>query len=356
MPVIVIEDASNLRLLQVTLDPETQAERQAAIADYYCADGTDFNAWLIAQRARLPQLFPATVRPVRTQGQLRAALRDAEAVVLQDLKFGSVELNAGARLALVQKFGTLTREIDRAACDARGVRVATQRRRVNVACAEHAFAFMLALAKQICGLNGRMSFAALREGGYSPRMFDTRHVARANWGRIGGLRTLAGRTLGIIGMSDIGQELAARAAAFGMRIVYYQRSRSPEADALFEARYAPLDDLLASSDYVSVHLPLTSATRGIIGAAELASMKRDSFLINVSRAELVERSALMHALRNGPIAGAALDMLYEEPADPRDELLQFPNLLCTPHTAVAGRENGLADMADVLDNIDRALA
>ena len=353
--VIVIEDDTVLRLLQVTLDPQTAPERQAALADYYSADGTDFNAWLVEQRARLRQLYPSEVRLVQTPEQLRAALRDADALVVQDLEVGEAELQAAPQLAIVHKFGTMTRQIDVAASEQRSVKVATHRRRVNVACAEHAFAFMLALGKRICGLNGRMSLPALRDAGYAPRMFDTRHAAKSNWGRVGGLRTLSGRTLGIVGMGEIGQELARRAIAFDMRIVYHQRSRSPEADRDFDARYAPLDDLLASSDYVSVHLPLTSATRGLIGAEQLAGMKRGSFLINVSRAELVDRAALMNALRKGPIAGAALDMLYEEPADPRDELLQLPNLLCTPHTAVAGRENGLADMADVLGNIAAAL-
>jgi phosphoglycerate dehydrogenase-like enzyme len=353
--VIVIEDDTVLRLLQVTLDPDTAPERRAAFADYYSADGTDFDAWLVEQRARLRQLYPSIVRPVQTQGQLRAALRDADAVVVQDLEVGETELKAAPQLAIVQKFGTMTRSIDRSACEKHGVKVTTQRRRVNVACAEHAFAFMLALAKRLCGLNGRMSLPALREAGYAPRMFDNRHAAKSNWGRVGGLRTLAAKTLGIVGMGEIGQELARRAIAFDMKIVYHQRSRAPEADAAFDARYAPLDDLLASSDYVSLHLPLTAGTRGLIGAEEFAAMKRGSFLINVSRAELVDRAALMRALRNGPIAGAALDMLYEEPADPHDELLQFPNLLCTPHTAVAARENGLADMADVLSNLAAAL-
>jgi phosphoglycerate dehydrogenase-like enzyme len=106
---------------------------------------------------------------------------------------------------------------------------------------------------------------------------------------------------------------------------------------------------------VSLHLPLNASTRAFIGARELRLMRRGAYLINVSPAELVSRDALLEALRNGPIAGAALDMLYDEPALPADELLQQKNLVCTPHTAVAGRDNGLADMADVLDNIARAL-
>jgi phosphoglycerate dehydrogenase-like enzyme len=84
-------------------------------------------------------------------------------------------------------------------------------------------------------------------------------------------------------------------------------------------------------------------------------MKPHAFLVNISRAELVERGALHAALTKGALAGAGLDMLYDEPADPSDELLALPNLICTPHIAVAGRENGLADMADVLERIARAL-
>jgi phosphoglycerate dehydrogenase-like enzyme len=138
--------------------------------------------------------------------------------------------------------------------------------------------------------------------------------------------------------------------------VYHQRRRAPpEVESALRARYLELDDLLARSQWVSLHLPLNENTRGFLGRRELQLMKRGAYLINVSRAELVEREALLHALRNGPLGGAAFDMLYDEPADPRDELLRMRNLVCTPHIAVGGRENGLADMADVLDNIARAL-
>jgi len=256
----------------------------------------------------------------------------------------------------VQKFGTMTPHIDHAACAASGVAVRTQFRRVNAACAEHAFALMLALAKRISVLDHRMSIESLREAGFAPHMFDTRHAAKSNWGRVGGLRTLAGTTLGIIGLGEIGRELARRAAAFDMRVVYYQRNRVPaETEAALGVQHVELDMLLGIASFVSLHLPLNESTRSIIGARELALMKRGSHLINISRAELVDRAALLNALEDGPIAGAGLDMLYDEPAQPGDELLRRRNLVCTPHTAVAGRENGLADMADVLDSIARSL-
>jgi phosphoglycerate dehydrogenase-like enzyme len=173
---------------------------------------------------------------------------------------------------------------------------------------------------------------------------------------VGGLRTLSGATLGIVGLGEIGRELAKRAAAFEMNIVYHQRRRAPpDVERGLGARYLELDDLLGRSSWVSLHLPLNDSTRGFLGERELQLMKRGAFLVNVSRAELVQREALMRALADGPIAGAGLDMLYSEPADADDVLLRARNLVCTPHIAVAGRENGLADMADVLDNIARAV-
>lgn len=353
---IVIEDDPILRLLQVILDPDTPPARQAALADYYSADGTDFPGWLALQRERLPQLHPSRVIPVATRDELAAMLPQAQVLVVQDLPVGAAELERGPGLRLVQKFGTLAPNIDRVECEARGVRVALQRRRVNIACAEHAFALLLSLAKKIPMLNRRMSVESLREAGYAPRMFDTRHAAKSNWGRVGGLRTLCGSTLGIVGLGEIGRELAKRASAFDMRIVYHQRTRAPaEVEAVLGAQYVGLDELLARSACVSLHLPLNAGTRGLIGARELKLVKRGAYLVNISRAELVDRAALLDALRNGPLAGAGFDMLYEEPAAPGDPLLQQPNLVCTPHTAVAGRENGLSDMSDVLDNIARAL-
>jgi phosphoglycerate dehydrogenase-like enzyme len=221
---IVIEDDSILRLLQVTLDPDTPPERQAAIADYYSADGTQFEAWLALQRERLPELYPSRVIAVRTPDELRAMLPGACAVVVQDLGVSHEELAAANTLKLVQKFGTMTPNINAQACEARGIKVAMQRRRVNVACAEHAFALLMMLAKKTHVLNRRMTVQGLREAGFEPAMFDTRHAARSNWGRVSGLRTLAGSTLGIIGFGEIGRELAKRAAAFEMRVVYHQRT------------------------------------------------------------------------------------------------------------------------------------
>lgn len=355
-PVVVIEDDAITRLAQVTLDPDTEPARIRGIEAYYSADGTDFTGWLAATRRAIAGLYPAQVKLATDPQSLRRQLREADAVIVQDLAVGAEELDAAPRLRIVHKFGAILRHIDEAACSVRRIIVKAQPRRVNIACAEHVMMLMLALAKRITELNGRMTVPRLEAAGFRPRVLDPAYAARANWGRVTGLRTLNGATLGIVGMGEIGRPLAQRAAAFGMNVIYHQRSRlDPATEAALQARYVALDDLLSTSDYLSLLLPGNPSTRNIIGAAELARMKPDAMLINTSRAELVDRAALLAALRGGRLAGAGLDMLWREPAEEDDEFLQLPNVVCTPHVAVAGRENGLQDMAQMLGNVQDAL-
>ncbi len=178
----------------------------------------------------------------------------------------------------MQKYGALTRNIDLAACAAGGVKVLTIRRRANIACAELALALMLTLAKRLHRLAGRISAAQLAEIGYPYRPFDRAPHAELDWARISGLRTLAGTTVGIIGLGEIGREIALRAAAFGMRILYHQRTRLPAAEEReLAAGYAPLDALLAESDWVIPQLPSRPATRGFLDRARLAQMKPGAF-------------------------------------------------------------------------------
>jgi lactate dehydrogenase-like 2-hydroxyacid dehydrogenase len=251
----------------------------------------------------------------------------------------------------------LLRNIDVAACAARGVKVLGVRRRANIACAEHAFALMLALARQLGSLSGLISVAQLaaRKRSYMP--FDRRHTPGANWGRFSGLRTLHGTTLGIIGLGEIGREIASRAAAFGMTVLYFQRSRLGEQDeATLKVSYRTLEQLLAESDWVMPQLPLDASTTRLLDRALLAQMKPGACIVNVSRAEIVDRAALIEALRSGRLGGFALDAQYEEPGRPDDELLAFANVVLTPHMAGSPRHNGLADIAEMIGNLVQALA
>ena len=355
--VLVVEDDRFLRVVGVVLDPDTSAERTAAFADFFAHDEPDFDGYCRRVRARVGDLFPRTVRFVDTQEEMRAALPGSPALVVELLAVGAEELAAGNALRVVQKYGAKPRNIDTAACAARGIKVLTIRRRANIACAELVITLMLTLAKKLHRLAGRISVEQLAEIGYPYKPFDRRHTANSNWPRISGLRTLNQETLGIIGLGEIGREVAIRAAAFGMRILYFQRTRLPETEEHeLKATYVPLATLLAESDWVVPQLPSGSGTRAFIGGDELAQMKSGAFLVNISRADIVDRAALIEALKSGRLGGFALDPLYEAPGRHDDELLRFDNVVLSPHIAAQPRFNALDDLADMMERLSKELA
>lgn len=355
-PVLVVEEDPFLRLIGVTLDSATSAERIAAFADFFAHDLPDFDDWLRRLRERLPGLFPAEVRLVDSSEALRCALGDADFAVMESLPFGAAELAAAPRLRAVQKFGAIPNNIDAAACAARKVPVLTIRRRANIACAEHSIALMLGLSRQLQRTINRISNTSLQAAGFAPRTYDRRHTANSNWARVPGIRLLHETTLGIVGLGEIGREVATRAAAFGMNILYHQRSRqSAEVESNCHAHYADLETLLETSDWVVICLPGNANTRHLFNGLRLARMKPGARLINISRPEIVDRDALIAALRSGHLGGFALDPLYEAPGRDDDELLQFNNVLITPHIAAQPRFNALDDIADLITGLEKQL-
>ena len=357
-PIIVVEDDPFPRLIQLLLDPATPAARTAAFSEFFAHELPDFAGWCERLRARIGSLYPAEVRLAADEAALLASLPGAEVVVVEALAVGAREIAAaGGALRIVQKYGTVTSRIDLAACARAGIRVLTLRRRANIATAEHGLALMLALARKVNETAGLLSVEQLRAAGYSPTRYDRAHTPNANWARIGGVRTLFGQQLGIIGLGEIGRELALRAAALGMRIAYTQRRRlaAPEEEHC-QATYGTLEELLANSDCVSLHLPGGAATRGIIGRRELGIIKPGALLINVSQPQLVDRAALLEALASGRLGGFALDPPYDEPGQAGDPLLGFRNVIVTPHLGGSPRFNALDDFEELLLNLAEALA
>ena len=168
---------------------------------------------------------------------------------------------------------------------------------------------------------------------------------------------LNGATLGIIGLGEIGREIAIRAAAFGMRVLYCQRTQLPAAEEReLHATYMPLETLLAQSDWVVPQLPGGPATRAFIGHAQFAQMKPGASLVNIARADIVDRAALIGALKSGRLGGFALDPLYEAPGHSDDELLGFDNVVLSPHIAAQPRFNALDDLADMMERLSKELA
>ncbi|MFK3740636.1 D-2-hydroxyacid dehydrogenase [Massilia sp. TN1-12] len=240
-------------------------------------------------------------------------------------------------LKMIAVAATGTDNVDLAACRARGIVVANIRDYSLVSVPEHAFALMLAVRRNLC------AYMADVEAGRWER--STRFCLLDH-----PIGDLAGSRLGIVGYGALGKRVAQIGRAFGMEVAATSRSPIQDPDVLA----LPLDELLATSDVVSLHLPLSDATRHLIGAAELASMKRSAILINTARGGLVDEAALAAALQDGTIAGAGFDVLSKEPPVPDNPLLQLrlPNFVLTPHVAWAsgGAMQTLADM--LVDNLE----
>jgi phosphoglycerate dehydrogenase-like enzyme len=355
-PILVVEDDPFLRLLGVILDPATSSERTAAFADFFAHDLPDFGNWLQQLRGRLKHLYPATVHLVSDSGTLHSLLPQADLAVLESLRFGAEEIALAPHLRAVQKFGAIPNNIDAAACASRQLPLLTLRRRANIACAEHAFALMLGLSRQLHRVINRISTASLQSAGFAPRTYDRRHTANSNWARIPGITLLHNTTIGIVGMGEIGREVALRANAFGMNVLYHQRTQMPTAlESAHHAHYADLVTLLEASDWVVICLPGNDSTRNLFNSVRFAQMKPGSRLINISRAEIVERSAVIAALRSGRLGGYALDPLHEAPGRDDDELLGFENVLLTPHIAAQPRFNALNDIADLMIGLEEMM-
>lgn len=353
---IVVEEDVVLRLVGIVLDPAADPGRVTAYADYLSPDLADFSGWRAALRADCPRLYPAEVRSVRDRAELRAQLGWADVAIVESLEIGAVELALAPRLRVVQRFGAGLESIDQAACAARGIAVRTLRRRTNLAVAEHTMALLLNLAKRLRDLDGRVSAARLAAAGRPYRPFGRAHTPNANYGRFPGVTSLRGATLGLVGLGEIGSEVARLAQAFGMRVLYHKRTRlDPEAERLRGVSYRDLPGLCATADFISLHVPANAATAGLIDAALLQCMQPHACLINTSRASLIARPALLAALAAGRPAAIALDVHYEEPVRDDDPLLDFPQLLMIPHTGGGSRQNGLADLREMLTGIDALL-
>ncbi|WP_042424456.1 2-hydroxyacid dehydrogenase [Streptacidiphilus anmyonensis] len=278
----------------------------------------------------------AEVTAVESVTEVPDALARAHVVVTALAPVTAADFAAAPRLEFVQCTSHGFDYVDLAAARARGVTVATigssGAEHHNVA--EHTFALILALAKQIVPAHNAL--------------------ARAEWTAPGLQRSLTelhGKTLGLIGFGAIGQEVAVRAAAFGMTVLYDARRAHPHAEQRTGARRVSLDDLLRSSDYISLHVPLNAGTRNLLDAERIALLKPTAFVVNTARGAVVDQEALADALIAGRIAGAGLDVFDPEPPTAALRLLRAPNVVLSPHLAGVTRETVRRIAAAALENV-----
>jgi len=260
----------------------------------------------------LPEDFEVDYLPKITPEELLDKIPDYEAVVVRSrTKLDAAVIDKASKLKMIARPGTGLDNIDLRAANARGIEVVNSPEALVEAVSEHVLALMLALARRIPAAD-----SSTRSGEWQKENFV-------------GLE-LKGKTVGIAGMGRIGRRVGEIAKVLGMSVLGYDIIEiSKEVLSSIGCTMVDLDTLFSSSDFVTLHVPLSPETKHLVDSRRLALMKRGSYIVNASRGEVIDEDALLRALVEGRLAGAALDVFEKEP--PSAELLAAPNLIATPH-------------------------
>lgn len=261
-----------------------------------------------------------------TEERLAEEIGDAEGLLVTGTPIGQAVLRAGTNLRVVSNLSAGYNNLDLQALQERKLMATHTPYVLDETVADLAMALLLAAARRVTTLD-----RLVKEGGWVKGMdaelygLDVHH-----------------KRLGIIGMGRIGEAIARRAAlGFEMDVVYYNRRRKPEAEERFGLQYCSMDELLDTTDFVLLMTPLTPETKHLMGQAQFARMKNNAIFVNVSRGENVDEEALIHALQQGQMAGAGLDVYEREPISADHPLLQMDHVVTLPHIGSATAETRL---------------
>lgn len=259
------------------------------------------------------------VRDKEKDGPIEDQIKGFDCVVVRSAtKITKEIIEAADKLRLVVRAGVGLDNVDQKAAKAKGIEVQNTPEAPTVSVAELVFALMFALARNVTQADSSMK----------DERWEKKKLAGTE---------LWNKTLGIIGFGRIGYEVAARAKAFDMEVLCYDVIDIDQLCADLGTKRSGLEELIANADYITLHVPLVPQTKGMIGEKELKMMKKTAFLINTARGGVVDEKALLKALNEGDIAGAALDVFENEP--PLDwELVKHPRIVATPHLASSTKE------------------
>lgn len=271
------------------------------------------------------------------QHNLIAELDGADALLVQWAQIDRNVIDSLTRCKVISRYGIGVDMVDLKAAAERGIPVANVADYCIDEVSTHTLAFLLMLNRHI--------------------RVQHNHVRSGKWaGMPGGAPSrLSEQTLGVVGLGNIGRAVVQKAKGFGLTIIGYDPYLSDEQAAALGIENVGWEDLLRRSDYLTLHCPLTEETRHLVNAAAFAQMKPTAYLINMARGPVVDQQALYEALTTGQIAGAALDVLEQEPPDPSDALLQLDNVIITPHSSSWSTESSLQLRRGVVQNVVDAL-
>jgi D-3-phosphoglycerate dehydrogenase len=279
--------------------------------------------------------FTVVVKPGLSGDDLANAIAEADAVLVRSAtKITRASLARADRLKAIGRAGVGVDTIDVDAASERGIPVLTAPAGNTIAAAELTMALLLAVARKVPAADRSM-----KAGEWDRKSFSGTE--------------LYGKTLGLVGAGRIGGQVAKRARAFGMTVVVYDPFLTPERAMELDVRLVTLDEVITTADVLSVHVPLTDATANLIGAAQLAQMKKGALLLNVARGGVVNEGALLDALQSGHLGGAALDVYDQEPLRKDSPLRQLPNVVMTPHLGAStaeAQQNVAVEIAEAVRN------
>ena len=273
----------------------------------------------------------------KSEEEIIALTQEADAVLNCYAKMTARVIENLNRCKIIARYGIGVDNVDLAAASKARILVTNVSDYCIDEVSDHALALLLALARHVAAADG-----AVKAGEWDV-------VARA------GIRRLRGQTLGLVGFGKIAKALASKVQPLGMKVLVYDPYVEAELISRYGAEAVSLDRLLAEADAISIHVPLSSETRNLIGERELALMKSAAFLINTSRGGIVDEQALAAALKEGQLGGAALDVLSVEPPPPDHPLRQAPNVILTPHLAFYSRESVIELQTKAAEEVARAL-
>jgi D-3-phosphoglycerate dehydrogenase / 2-oxoglutarate reductase len=272
---------------------------------------------------------------VRSEVALAAALDGVAATLASTEPYTARVLDQAPELRVISRLGVGYDAIDVAAATRHGVAVCTTPGANHIAVADMAVTLLLACLRRL--------------------LPSDRTVHGGGWAQSGLGRDVRATTIGVVGTGLIGREVVQRLAGFGPTMLMRDVVETPALVERYGARYVSLDELLAASDVITLHVPLLPETRGLIGEAALRRVKPTAYLVNTARGPLVDEAALVEALREKRIAGAALDVFAEEPLSATSALREFDNVILTPHVAGVTQESVQAMAQMAIENVRRVL-
>ncbi|MFW6364653.1 MAG: NAD(P)-dependent oxidoreductase, partial [Bacteroidota bacterium] len=272
-----------------------------------------------------------------TYKELEKMLPDYDALIpVFGFEINKELIERADKLKIIANFGVGYNNIDVQAASAKGIPVTNTPKTVIEPTAELTFALLLSLVRRVSELDARLK-------NKEPLEWDV----MSNLGH-----TLENKTLGIIGMGNIGKSVALKAAAFGMKVIYYTRTPLGYTDEkTYKAEYVPIEELIEKSDIISLHTPLTKDTKHLLGEEQFKKMQKGTFIINTARGAVINEKQLIKYLQNGHLGGAGLDVFEFEP-EISSELLEMDNVVLCPHIGTANYETRRAIAEEAASNID----